>query len=141
MSRGTMVIKRIKQDILQCRVALLIIVAYVAVTQFFFHTICPFAILTGFACPGCGLTRAAGALLTGHFEMAWKYNPTIYLWMALILEFLFFRYIRGRKMPVAGLTAGMVCLITIGVYIMRLCCRTLPEIPGEGIFMLVHHRM
>ena len=141
MNCGTMVVKRIKQDILQCRAALLIIAAYVAVTQFFFHTICPFAILMGFACPGCGLTRAAGALLTGHFDMAWKYNPTIYLWIGLILDFLIFRYIRGRKMPVAGLTAGMVGMITIGVYIVRLHFRTLPEIPCEGIFMLVYHRI
>jgi hypothetical protein len=41
--------------------------------------LCPWAGLLGWACPGCGLTRAALALLGGHFTAAWKLHPLVYV--------------------------------------------------------------
>ena len=38
-------------------------------------TICPFRICTGGACPGCGLTRAAAALVKGDLASSWYYHP------------------------------------------------------------------
>lgn len=35
---------------------------------------CPFKILTGLSCPGCGIQRALYALLHGHVVEAVKYN-------------------------------------------------------------------
>jgi hypothetical protein len=37
--------------------------------------LCPVRLLTGFSCPGCGGTRAMGAISTGQFEQAWSLNP------------------------------------------------------------------
>jgi hypothetical protein len=37
--------------------------------------LCPVRLLTGFPCPGCGGTRAMGAISTGQFEQAWSLNP------------------------------------------------------------------
>jgi hypothetical protein len=37
--------------------------------------LCPVQLLTGFSCPGCGGTRAMGAISTGQFEQAWSLNP------------------------------------------------------------------
>lgn len=36
---------------------------------------CAFRTFTGFACPGCGLTRAAHALLHGQYAQAFSLNP------------------------------------------------------------------
>ena len=41
--------------------------------------LCPWAGLLGRPCPGCGLTRAALALLSGHFAAAWHFHPLIYV--------------------------------------------------------------
>jgi hypothetical protein len=35
---------------------------------------CPFRLLTGLQCPGCGVQRAAYALLHGHLTEALRYN-------------------------------------------------------------------
>jgi len=35
---------------------------------------CPFKLLTGWDCPGCGFQRAAHALLHGRMAEAWGYN-------------------------------------------------------------------
>ena len=35
---------------------------------------CPFRLLTGLSCPGCGIQRAAHALLHGHLWEAVQYN-------------------------------------------------------------------
>ena len=36
---------------------------------------CPYLALTGLACPGCGLTRAAHFLLHGDITKAFAFNP------------------------------------------------------------------
>lgn len=49
--------------------------------------ICPFFRLFKFPCPGCGLTRATKAFLTGHLTESIDYNP-----LACILFFTFTFY-------------------------------------------------
>lgn len=38
---------------------------------------CPVRLLTGYACPGCGLQRAVHALLCGRAAEAWAYNALL----------------------------------------------------------------
>ena len=38
---------------------------------------CPFLVLTGFQCPGCGAQRAVHALLHGDLRMAWAMHPLL----------------------------------------------------------------
>jgi hypothetical protein len=57
-------------------------------------TVCPFALVTGTACPGCGMTRAAGYLIRGDLSLALAYHPLVILisiqalagWVWLILR-------------------------------------------------------
>ncbi len=39
---------------------------------------CLFHLVTGAYCPGCGGTRAAKALLTGHVLTSIRYNPVVF---------------------------------------------------------------
>lgn len=40
-------------------------------------TICPFALITGIPCPGCGLTRAVVALAHGDIGSAVAFHPLV----------------------------------------------------------------
>jgi len=46
---------------------------------------CPFRLLTGFTCPGCGTTRALHQILHGHFDTAFTLNPLLLLAIPFIL--------------------------------------------------------
>jgi hypothetical protein len=41
--------------------------------------LCPWRLITGYPCPGCGGIRAMGAISTGDFEQAWLLNPIAFL--------------------------------------------------------------
>jgi hypothetical protein len=41
--------------------------------------LCPWRLITGYPCPGCGGIRAMGAICTGQFEQAWLLNPIAFL--------------------------------------------------------------
>ena len=56
-----------------------------------FFPACPFRLLTGFTCPGCGTTRALHQILHGHFATAFTLNPLLLLAIPFIL-FAFIRY-------------------------------------------------
>ena len=127
------IFSRILADLRACRIALLVIILYIVVTQSIFHTTCPMAILTGFPCPGCGLTRSGLWVLTGHFAPAWELNPTIYLWIPLILYGLLFRYVLDRRPPCYLACVGIVGLLTCIWYVFALLQGHRVPLPYEGL--------
>ena len=56
-----------------------------------FFPLCPFRVLTGFTCPGCGITRALHHILHGHFISAFMLNPLFFL-LGPFLIFALLRY-------------------------------------------------
>ena len=72
---------------------------YLMVSEYFFHTPCPVAILFHFPCPGCGMTRACMALLKGNPAGAFQYHAMIYFWIPLALYFGIFRYFFQKEPP------------------------------------------
>ena len=81
------------------------------------YPVCPFKAMTGLDCPGCGITRALHALLTGHPVRALDHNALFVVaavaavvWLAVNKV----RTLRGRptlrvKHPAAwGIAAGVV---------------------------------
>lgn len=59
---------------------------------------CPFKLLTGFDCPGCGSQRAIHALLNGHIAEAWRYNAML-LVMIPVITLLFVAQLMRNKHP------------------------------------------
>ena len=51
--------------------------------------LCPWRLLTGYPCPGCGGIRAMGAISTGDFEQAWLLNPVAFLVCGVVLVWTF----------------------------------------------------
>ena len=63
-----------------------------------FFPVCPFRVVTGFACPGCGSTRAMHALVHGDVVSAFKFNPLL----VLSLPFLLYAFVRFTNDAILG---------------------------------------
>jgi hypothetical protein len=101
-----------------------------------FLPVCPLYSLTGFACPGCGLTRGFHALFHGDILTALDYNALLPLF-ALLIGFAFVSLVyfalRGARIPVNllhpnALWVFMVLLLVFGV------TRNLPWYPFSVLF-------
>ena len=119
---------RIKQDIGQHGAGVLAVVVLYFVMHALFGAFCPSVIVTGFPCPGCGMTRAVLYLLKGQFLRSWALNPAAGLWGLWAVGFAFERYIRGQKCK--GLTWALcgIALFMISVYLIRMV-RYFPDRP------------
>lgn len=97
-------------------------------------TICPFALLTGTACPGCGLTRAGVALVRGDVAGAFAFHPLV-VPVALALGAAWLVGLarrRGRRFDVdrrlidrAVLVLGVLFAVT---WLIRLATGSLPPV-------------
>lgn len=97
-------------------------------------TVCPFALTTGMACPGCGLTRAAGYLARGDIASALSYHPLVVLigiqaiagWVWFMLRR------RGTVRPMSARISTAIVVGTavslIAVWLLRLGLGTLPPV-------------
>lgn len=97
-------------------------------------TICPFALSTGMACPGCGMTRAVSYLVRGDLGTAMGYHPLAPLVVVASLTgwawFLLRRSGRVQPLPsrwvITALVGGGVMLL--GVWVARALMGTLPPV-------------
>ena len=85
------------KDILALLPAIAALAGYWTVTHLLFDRFCPMQILLGLPCPGCGMTRALGLVLTGHLAAAWKMQPPVYGWMVAGVVFGVQRYLVNRE--------------------------------------------
>jgi hypothetical protein len=112
------------------------VVAYFDPSTHSFLPVCPLYALTGFACPGCGLTRGFHALFHGDVLMALDYNALIplwvvifgYAWLSLVLL-----AVRGKGLPMSPLKPKflfgfMIVLLLFGVI------RNIPVWPFTFLF-------
>jgi hypothetical protein len=111
-------------------------VAYLDPTASHFFPVCPLFEVTGFACPGCGLTRGFHALFHGDVSAAMHFNALIPVWV-VIFGYVFLSLcllaIRGRGLkmwPTAPsfLWSFMIVLLVFGVL------RNMPIYPLSLLF-------
>ncbi|HUF16262.1 MAG TPA: DUF2752 domain-containing protein [Acidimicrobiia bacterium] len=97
-------------------------------------TLCPFAICTGMACPGCGMTRAAAQLLRGDFGAAMTFHPLVPLIaLQLVAGWVWYLLNRaGRADPVSNRALNVMLIATslalLGVWLARILSGTLPAV-------------
>lgn len=93
---------------------------------------CPFRTLTGWWCPGCGLTRATHHLFRGDVSQALRYNLFVVLilaaitasWLAWLHRAAGGSVLWARRFPVWAQVAAGVALVAFAVI------RNLPAVPG-----------
>lgn len=97
-------------------------------------TVCPFALGTGVACPGCGMTRALAALVRGDFAASWSFHPLATLaLMEIAAAWTWWAWRRsGRTDRVPGratqIALGLTAIALIAVWVVRLTTGTLPPV-------------
>ncbi len=97
-------------------------------------TTCPFALLTGMACPGCGMTRALSHLLHGDMTTALIYHPLSPLALTLGLAAWVWYLLRrtGRVGPLGHRTVNLVLLssaaLLLATWVVRWASGTLPPV-------------
>lgn len=90
-------VHRLWNDIYRCKIVIIVLIVYWISAQIAFGTMCPFKILTGQDCPGCGLTRGCLCVLIGQWNQAISYNPMSFAWVALIIWLLWERYFTEKR--------------------------------------------
>ncbi|WP_129019723.1 DUF2752 domain-containing protein [Edaphocola flava] len=84
-------LKRHKWYIILGGLYLLTIVADLGINNSF-HIPCLFKTLFGISCPGCGITRAIGALFQGNVQEAWQYNPLLFFIIPILIASLVYQW-------------------------------------------------
>ena len=112
---------RIAADMKEYGMAFVAFVGYTIIVNLIFHAFCPVVIVSGFPCPGCGITRAAVSLLIGRWQQAWQLNPVIFAVALTIIYFCANRYLLGKKAAGIKWMVGAVFVCLIGVYLVRMC--------------------
>ena len=104
--------ERIWQDVKEYWIAVVTFAVYFIVLNFIFHTSCPMVIMSGFPCPGCGLTRSIRYLISGNIVQSLYINPMGIPIVCILIYFFFNRYILGRK------AKGMITIITVVIIVL-----------------------
>ena len=97
-------------------------------------TICPMALLTGVACPGCGMSRAIAWMFRGDLERSVGYHPLaplVVIFGVVALVWALGRRFGGWKTPrTALINAGLIVFaaLLIAVWLARLANGTLPPV-------------
>ena len=93
-------IKMLLQDLWNIRIAILVFAIYFVIGRKFLYSLCPMVIMTGFPCPGCGLTRAMFMVLVGWFGVR--------------------RYIQRKETKSLGKWVILLCVGLILYYVYRM---------------------
>jgi hypothetical protein len=97
-------------------------------------TICPFALVTGHACPLCGGTRAAAAVVRGDWAAAWDLHPLVFLALpAMAVAWgWWLGATRGWWAPVSVRATNRIMavlgILGLAVWLARLISGTLPPV-------------
>lgn len=112
------------------------VVAYFDPTTTHFLPVCPVYSLTGFACPGCGLTRGFHALFHGDVLTALHFNALIPIW-TVIFGFVFISLVltavRGRGLPFNRISPNWLWVF-LGVLLTFGVLRNLPYYPFSVLY-------
>ncbi|ANY24428.1 DUF2752 domain-containing protein [Gordonia terrae] len=105
--------------------------------------LCPFAVMTGLPCPGCGLTRSWVALMHGDVGSAFTFNvfgPVFLVLTAVTVVTATLTLVRRRGAPLStwrDLVLGPVGAVLLGVWLTYGVVRILDAAFGWGVFPIV----
>lgn len=87
--------------------------------------LCPYRALTGHSCPGCGLTRAIGALLRGRWDDAVALHPLAPVVVVLVVVLCAGQVLLGDRLrrwvqaPPGYAVAGVLSVAFLATWVLR----------------------
>ena len=96
--------------------AIIFTATYFILTQIYDTSLCFVRSMTGYPCPGCGLTSAGVELLKGNFVSAWNFNAMIYLLPLAVAVFLLDKKFIRPKFPRFALYFYLSCAAIMVIY-------------------------
>lgn len=130
--------RKIKADLKIGKKVMIFIIAYFIILRSLTDSSCVWVIVTGFPCPGCGLTRAGRFILQGRFLEAAKIHFFIYPILFLAVYFLLNRYLLLRKTSKWMEWALIITIILMLVYYVY---RMAHYFPGEPPMSYYSHNL
>ena len=97
---------------------------------------CPLYSMTGFACPGCGMTRGFHALFHGDIATALDFNaliPLVAIFFGYWFLSLVFTAVRGRGFGFGKMSAGLVGTTFVLLLVFGIV-RNIPAYPFTILF-------
>lgn len=121
-------------DMKDIKWAIMLVIAYFVFGKYFLYSLCPMVTVTGFPCPGCGLTRAGLRLLRFDFAGAYEIHPMIYPIAVYAGVFGWNRYIRKRKTGIWMKRFLAVLLIFMILFYVWRMMRYFPDRPPMNYY-------
>ena len=113
--------KILREDIYGVRGVIIALALYFLFFRYILRSICPVVLVTGFPCPGCGMTRAAFCVLHLDFIGAWETHPFIFPIILLAAVFTWNRYILCRtSQPLLKKCVVVLAVAMILFYLWRM---------------------
>jgi len=112
------------------------LVAYFDPATSSFFPVCPLYSITGFACPGCGLTRGFHALFHGDVIGALDFNALIPVWAAIfgyVAVSMVLLAVRGRGLPMWPTAPRFMWVFMIALMVFG-ALRNVPAYPFTFLF-------
>ena len=82
-------------------VLLIVFISYYFINKYTgFYIPCIFRLVTGYLCPGCGITSCLFSILKLDFKSAFNYNPLVFIYLPFIIAYfiyLSYLYIYDKK--------------------------------------------
>ena len=114
--------KRIKKVIFIISILTICLFGYYFLNKYFKFSIpCLFNKLTGYLCPGCGITRSLFSIIEGKFKQAFHYNALIFILLfpfGLYTILNIIKYIKGDpylKVPPVIVNTLLIITILFGI--------------------------
>ena len=98
----------------------ILIFVLIAAVSFFTDARCLTRAVSGYPCPGCGITRATLSFLHGDWESAFNFHPLFLLidaYIVFIAVYMVFRKEENKFITISSIIIGALML---GVYIFRM---------------------
>ncbi len=112
--------EQIKRDVKNHWLSFVLLLGAMAISQYFFHSVCMFQILFGIPCAACGMSRAFFLLLQGRWIEAIRMHPLLPFVIIGIIFYIFSKYFVKKYRNLVETYGIILLIVSIIFYVYRM---------------------